>query len=139
MVFQLYFQKVIQPGQGFIFDEKIFCKSQTSQNMPKFGWQHARSSNQTVPAKDLPYNQLETKNNLSAQDLKIQWEIPYFFLFFLLYRQKCSKKKSRTVIKSDFMRTFFRFDFGPGKVPHPKTCTFTFMHFPVGALSKVQN
>ena len=26
-----------------------------------------------------------------------------------------------------------------GKCPNRKTCTFTFMHFPVGALPKVQN
>ena len=55
MNFSLYFQKVIQPGYGFILNEKIFCKSQTPQNMPKFGQQHAGSSNRTVPANALPY------------------------------------------------------------------------------------
>ena len=29
MHFPLYFQKVIRSGEGFIFDKKIFCKSQT--------------------------------------------------------------------------------------------------------------
>ena len=51
------------------------------------------------------------------------------FFLFSHYRQKRSKKKIRTVIKSDFMRTFFRFDFGPGKVPQPKNMHFHFHAF----------
>ena len=67
MDFPLYCQKVIRPGQGFIFDKKIFCKSQTPQNMPKLGWQHAGSSNQTVPAKVLPYPEGRVGENSSMK------------------------------------------------------------------------
>ena len=54
MDFQLYLKKRFDRRRVYIF-KKFFLNKPNTQNMPKFGWQHAASSNQTVPAKLLPY------------------------------------------------------------------------------------
>ena len=54
--FPIEFLKSDLAGVGSFFDNFFsFWKSKTPQNMPYFGWYHAGSLNQTVPANPLPY------------------------------------------------------------------------------------
>ena len=82
--------------------------------------------------------QLEEKKNEPFRE-RFENTMRNPFFYYVKYRQKrwnFLKNSNYIVI---YQKNAFIFDFVPRKVSQPETCTFTFMHFPVGALSEVQN